>query len=614
MATIRRSVTKSFRIDRWLGLNEAPDGDTKLKYGEAVSARNWRITDDGNLKRRPGTKTVLELGDYVRALWSGYVGEQSVYLAAANSTLWRLTELNGVWSKASLGAITTLDDVSIFGFDGKAYILTGEEYKVYDGETLTDVAGYVPVVSVAVAPAGGGTTLESVNRLNGKRRCWFSPDGKATDFVLPEAGLSSIDSVKNRVTGATYTEGADYTADLTSGKVAFKSAPAEGVSTIEVAWTYPQTLRADVTGMRYAELYNGTSDNRVFIYGDGSNRLLYSGIDYDGKPRADYFPDLYEIAAGASNTPVTGAMKHYSRLIVTKPTELYTISASSQTLADKSVVPIFFLTPANRALGNEAPGQCQLVLNSVRTLCAGAVYEWKNNSSYTANLTVDERQAKRISDRVRKTLSGFTLKDCRCWDDNDAQEYYIVYGSVALIHNYANDVWYSYYNFPATCFCRFDGELYTGDSTGKLRHVSDQHRNDDGDPILAYWESGSIDFGDYTHEKYFCELWLAYSPIVDGEFLVTARTDRYEKSASVEVNEPEVAMFDFGNTDFANLSFGYDKLMDVSHLRLRMRKFIFCKMIFQATRTDSDATVSSVALNVTYGGESRRGGKYHGKH
>lgn len=605
MATIRRAVTKSFRVDRWLGLNEAPDGDTKLKYGEAVSARNWRITADGNLKRRPGTRTVMELGGHVRALWSGRVKEQNVFLSAANGALWKLTETNGVWAKESLGALTTTGDVTIFGFGGSAYILTGAEYKVYDGTSLSDVEGYIPVVSVAVAPAGGGTMLESVNRLNGKRRCWFSPDGKAVEFVLPESGLTSIDSVKNRTTGTVYTAGTDYTADATNGKVTFKSAPAEGVSTIEIAWTYPQTQRAEVAGMRYAELYNGMSDNRVFIYGDGSNRLLYSGIDYDGQPRADYFPDLYEISVGAANTPVTGAMKHYSRLIVTKPTELYTVSSSSQTLADGTVVPIFFLTPANRSLGNEAPGQCQLVLNSVRTLCAGAIYEWKNNSSYTANLTVDERQAKRISDRVRKTLSTFALNECRCWDDNAAQEYYVVYGSVALVHNYVNDAWYSYYNFPASCFARHGGELYTGDSEGKLRHVSDQYRDDDGDAILAYWESGSIDFGDYSHEKYFCELWLAYSPIADGEVVVSARTDRYEKSAAVEVDEPEGDTLDFEDLDFGDVSFGYDKMMRVSHLRLRMRKFIFCKMIFQAIRTDSNATVTSVALNVTFGGESR---------
>lgn len=611
MATIRRGVIKSYRIDKWLGLNEAPDGDTKLKYGEAAVCRNWRVTQSGSIKRRPGTHAVVDLEAYVRTLWVGRVGDSEYFLAAADGALWKMSELNGVWSKTSLGAISTSGDVSIFGFGGKAYILTGAEYKVFDGMELKDVAGYVPLVSVAVAPAGGGTTLENVNRLNGKRRCWFSSDGTATEFVLPEQGLASIDRVTDRVTGTNYTAGTDYTADTTNGKVTFSQAPSEGVSRIEVEWTVAATQRTQVTAMRYAELYNGTSDNRVFIYGDGSNKLLYSGVDYNGQPRADYFPDLYEIAVGAENTPVTGAMKHYSRLIVTKPTELYTISASSQTLADKTVVPIYYLTPANRSLGNEAAGQCQLVLNSVRTLCAGGVYEWKNNSSYTANLTVDERQAKRISDRVRRTLSTFKLSECRCWDDNAAQEYYIVSGSTALVHNYANDVWYAYYGFPAASFARFGGELYIGCTDGKIKRVSDDYADDDGAAIYAYWESGNIDFGDYTHEKYTPEFWISHTPTAQGEFSVSGQTNRYEKSAGlglVTADQTTELELDFSALDFAHINFGnesYQKAVKVLRRRMRLRKFIFFKMIFQANETDSDATVHSLSMNVTFGGESR---------
>ncbi len=611
MATIKRGSIKSFRIDRWLGLNEAPDGDMKLKYGEASISRNWRITQSGSMKRRPGTKTIADLGDYVRALWTGRIGGDDYFLAASDGKLWRLTETNGEWTGTALGTLSTSGDVSIFGFGGKAYILTGAEYKVYDGTTLSDVEGYVPVVSVAVAPGGGGTTLENVNRLTGKRRCWFSPNGTATEFVLPEQNLLSLDRVTDRVTGADYAAGTDYTADLANGKVTFAKAPGEGVSTVEVVWTAKAAQRDEVTAMRYAELYNGTSDNRVFIYGDGSNRLLYSGIDYDGQPRADYFPDLYEISVGASNTPVTGAMKHYSRLIVTKPTELYTISASSQTLADKTVVPIYYLTPANRSLGNEAMGQCQLVLNSVRTLCAGACYEWKNNSSYTANLTVDERQAKRISDRVRHTLSAFRLSECRCWDDNTEQEYYIVSGSVALVHNYAIDAWYCYYGFPAASFARFGGELYIGCTDGCVKHVSDDYDGDDDSLIYAYWESGAMDFGDFTHEKFTPELWISYTPAAHGVFGIEGETNRYEKRTWLENAGGEgrdEAELDFSSLDFACINFGnesYIRQAKTLHRKMRLRKFIYCKLIFRAEETDSAAAVHSVALNVTFGGETR---------
>ena len=43
-----------FSVQKWLGLNQNPDGDTKLKMGEAASMRNWKVTRDGNLQKRPG--------------------------------------------------------------------------------------------------------------------------------------------------------------------------------------------------------------------------------------------------------------------------------------------------------------------------------------------------------------------------------------------------------------------------------------------------------------------------------------------------------------------------------------------------------------------------------
>ena len=45
---------KIYSLKKWGGLNEAPDGDTRLKLGEASKMVNWKITRDGNLKRRPG--------------------------------------------------------------------------------------------------------------------------------------------------------------------------------------------------------------------------------------------------------------------------------------------------------------------------------------------------------------------------------------------------------------------------------------------------------------------------------------------------------------------------------------------------------------------------------
>ena len=85
MATINRtSETRTYLIKKWLGLNENPDGDTKLKYGEAAVMENWRITKDGNLQIRPGFKTKVTLDPSqtaVKGLWYGYINGTQTLVA-----------------------------------------------------------------------------------------------------------------------------------------------------------------------------------------------------------------------------------------------------------------------------------------------------------------------------------------------------------------------------------------------------------------------------------------------------------------------------------------------------------------------------------------------------
>ena len=80
MATINATTNeKIYSIKKWLGLNQSPDGDTKLKYGEAAVMRNWRVTRDGNLRRRPGTAVQETIGaEAVKRLWSGYKKKETI--------------------------------------------------------------------------------------------------------------------------------------------------------------------------------------------------------------------------------------------------------------------------------------------------------------------------------------------------------------------------------------------------------------------------------------------------------------------------------------------------------------------------------------------------------
>jgi len=692
MASIKAVTSdRVFSVQKWLGLNEHPDGDTRLKLGEAAEMVNWRITRDGNLKLRPGQEfvtafgtaadweavtsriltraglfqsgDVLMIGDNllvtpgklvmeatggtgasliegrvrttgvtltggtlhapgdawtvqegtlvstgtagmpytiaelraaleelgegeslyfqsygvtfalkagavveteegfelygrivtaepragtsapVAAMWAGVLGGKDVFLAACNDMIYSLYDADsGVFSASALAGETVRTDkgVSFFQFDGIVYILNGYEYYKYDGVEVIRVEGYRPLVAITIGPQGTGEagelTGEFVNRLNGNRRVWISPDGTGTVFQLPEKNLAAVDYVKDLASGEDL-PGAGYTADLTAGTVTFSTAPARAVNSIEIGYSVSETYRSQVTGMLFSEFYSGTTDTRIFLYGDGTNKTIYSGMDYDGLPRADYFPDQYEVLVGDANTPITSMIRHYGSLIAYKPTEV----------------------------------------------CGTELYQWTNSSYYTSNLTRDERQARRISDRIQKSIKEFDFKTVHLWDDNDSQEFYLLGDNKALVWNYAADAWYRYEDLDASCICSFHGDLYLGSNDGRIRRFSDSIVGDEGRAIYATWKSGAIDFGAAYSRKYSAALWLGLKPIEGTSVNVTVETDRkntfLEKVVSSE--KAKVAGQPF-----------------MVKTKLKAKKFVFYRLILNVREKMLPVTVTNAEIRV----------------
>ena len=609
MAQIKATTTeKIFSLNAFKGLNQNPDGDTKLKMGEAAVVRNFRITRDGNLQRRPGTHTLvdLETDSPVKGLWVGFVNDHEYMLGACNGKLYQFwDDVSMEFAATEIGAIDTTKDVTIFPFSNIVYILDGSKYWQWDGTTLSEVVGYRPLVWIAIGPVNSlavdeSSALENINRLNGQRRVWISPDGTGKRFKFPEE-ITGVDYVLDFLTGENLPT-SDYSVDLENHEIVFNDALPQAVNSHEIGYSVAVTYRSQVEHMQYAELYAGQQDTRVFLYGDGSNRCLYSAIDYNGNPRADYFPDLYECRVGDENTPITGMIRHYSALICYKSNSAWSITATSVTLADNLKIPAFYVGPINRTIGNVAPGQVRLILNSPYTLFGDDLYEWKNNSYYSSNLNSDERQAKRVSDRIWAGLRNFDRANSYCYDDNDSQEYYICYDGKALVYNYAADAWSYYTQFPVSCMVNLHGDLYIGSPDGKVKHFNYNWLSDDGTAISAYWESGSMSFGQDYMRKYAAMLWVGIKPEGVSEVYVTVQTDR-----NSQLNEKvvESTLSTFAKANFARWSFSVNRKPHMKRLKIKAKKFVFYKLIFKCTSADTRATILAADIRVRMTGYAK---------
>lgn len=606
MAEIRASGTESmYRIDDFLGVNESPDGDTGLRMGEAAAMRNFRITREGNLQLRPGSKTLVTLasGAPVRGLWSGTVAGKAVLLAACGGHVWKVDRAAG--TAEDLGTLTDAD-THFFPFGGKVYLLNGTEYKAYNGASLSDVAGYVPIVAVASPPAGGGTALQEVNKLTGSKWQWFSALSGSTVFQLMETGIGSVDEV--RVNGAAVTSG--FTANLTAGSVTFSTAPGAGTNNVKIRWTKGTGDRATILSQRFSESFNGYMDNRAFLYGDGSNKAYYSGIEYEtGLPTAEYFPDLNVLDVGEANTPITSLVRHFDKLMAFKTDGTWLVSYGALTLEDGTVTAGFYTRAIERDIGNLPPGQVRLINNYPVSFHGNSAYRW--GLAYSSGVQ-DERAAKRISDPVHETLGSMDLSAAVTFDDEYSRELWIVSGGTAAVWNYTgeadagrswkNNRWYIYRGIPARRFARDGGELLAGTEDGRILRVSRDYRNDDGAPIDAWWESGAMAFDREFMAKYLSSFYLALKPETGARITATFQTDR--KSDFTEKLVPG-NLASYTHMDYDHFSYSTNRKPKIRRIRMKAKKFVFLKLILKSNSASAAVTVMSCDLPVSYSGRAK---------
>lgn len=576
-----------------------------LWYDELPYALNENSLYEVNGKTWLGgyqMKSVPAVSASVAGLWNGLVQGKEMLLAACNGWVWSLyDEETGRMTRNQLGEINTDGRVSFFPFAGNVYILDGEDYYVYDGAMLSQVKGYVPLVAIGIGPvvagtddsSSGETTGEYINRLTNYRRVWISPDGTGVTFPLPEQGISwdSQCYVKDLGTGDEVPS-TDYSVDTTKGQVTFGTSPARSVNSYEICYFVETAIdyRAQVTGNRFAELFSGPTDNMVFLYGDGTNRALYSGMDYDGMPRADYFPDEYEVHVGDSNTPITSMIRHYGDLVCYKPDSTWAITQSSMELASGDNTVGIYCTPVNRDKGNVAPGQVRLVDNNPVTCSERELYHWVNSSYYTSTLSRDERQARRISDRIQRSIKEIDLTKCCMWDDNDGQEWYLSENKVTIVWNYVTDTWYRYEGIDAVCMCNFHGEVIYGTSDGLIARLTYDSMGDMGYPVKAEWESGAIDFGAANMRKYSSSMWVGLKP-EDGTSvnvkLITDRKDTFkEKVVSSEKAKVDGQPF-------------------MVKTKLKAKKFVFYRLILSVDEKMRAVTVTDVEFRVRQTGYAK---------
>lgn len=592
------------RIDKFLGINKALDGSTELALGEARECINFRVTDGYNLRKMEGYKAIFEsLGDGdIHSLCKVSLNGTSMLVFNYEDKLYkRVNEENIEIGTVANGKLT------FFYFNNLLYILDGQKYRSYNGTELKVVEGYRPKVAINAPPSGGGTVFEQSNMLTGAKYMTFSSDGTAKTYVLPEQDIISVDKVI--VDGVEieevqyYDEDNDpvynWEKDLKNGKVKFEAFDklTEGIGNIEIHWTKENAEnREDIDKCTQAFIFGGSSDTRVFLYGNPNkkNREYFSGVTT--VPNAEYFPANNYKDIDTDEYAITSMERQYDRQIICKENKTWygTIESSYDALGMLNTD--FPAYPLNSDIGNVAPGQTRVLLNNPVLINKDGIYE------LVASQVRDERNMKKISERVDIDFEDVDLSQVITVEWQEQKEFWvhIPQKKMCWIYNYGNDTWYKRSNIVANAFLVIDGELYFASKGTIFKFDKAERKDNNSKTIHAICELGFQGYGAEWKKKKIKKVWVMLKPESKAYVRLSFETDRDSKTL---IGEAEYNTCDFWHFNFGKFSFLVNLSVKPFRLKTKAKKFAYFSLIIENDKERENATVTCIDLKCTTGGE-----------
>ena len=263
------------------------------------------------IETRPDIELVSSFDNTIYGLFFYKVGNTEMFIVHSGTKLYKMVGN----TKTELFTGMKPSRSQSFIFNNIFYIKDGINYLKYDGNTISEVVGYIPTTSIARKPQGGGTIYEDVNMLSAWRKNTFVGDGESTVYYLDSKGLDGVSPIV-KVNGIALLPEAEFTYDLIEGTVTFAQAPAEpytdGQANVEI--TYKKTVSGYSDRIKKCTLLT-VFDNRVFFSGnqDYPNTVWHSSLN-----DPSYCSDLDYYNEGLDLSPVKSMVAGNNALWVFK--------------------------------------------------------------------------------------------------------------------------------------------------------------------------------------------------------------------------------------------------------------------------------------------------------
>lgn len=508
-----------------------------------------------------------------------------------------------------------------WAFNDNLYIVDGKKLLIYDGKEVKAVEGngYIPTLTIAKSPKGGGTEYEALNLVQPAFIELFLGTETDTQYHLT---FGDLDKTKVRAwllnangNWVEKKEGTHFTVNRTTGVITFTTAPGKSPLTGEdnvkiqayrTVEGYADRINHCTIGTRFG--VNGAFD-RLFLSGNPE----YPNADwYSQQWDATYFPDTGYSLLGSSASKIVG-YSIVSNYLATHKDEYerdLSIIVRQGDLVDNE--PSFRIINTLQGAGAIAP-------NSFNYLCTEPLF-LTNNGLYA--VTAQDITGEKYAQSRSFYLNGRLLTESKealskslsvIYKDN----YILVVGNRLYILDglqpirtdktapYATRQYAAFYcelPIAPTCMWTEGSNLYFGGEDGKsYKFYTDakdvNSYNDDNAPIEAYWETADLEGQLFYKNKSF-----RYIAVKLGAALATSiKILGMRKGVWSEIKDDHSKgrYFSYANLIYSKFSYSVDKTEKIVATKLSIKKVDKARFKFQNTELNEPFSLFSYAIEYT---------------
>lgn len=252
------------KYQNFRGVDFTDDAVNESRSPESLNMWKNYKTLGKKIETRPDIELQLELENTIYGLFFYTVNNVDHWIIHSGVSLYDYNPVSGVKTTLKANGMNPANSVS-FIYNNILFIKDGINYLEYNGTTLKDVIGTVPLTTIGRKPSGGGTQYQDINLISNYRKNSFWSDGESVDYHLDATAISN-QNVSVWINDVLQ-EANTYTVDAVNGVITFNTAPTAAIDEDNVVIQFVKEVSGNANKINKCTLA-AMFDNRVFFSGN----------------------------------------------------------------------------------------------------------------------------------------------------------------------------------------------------------------------------------------------------------------------------------------------------------------------------------------------------------